>query len=387
LAAVLSGPLSQAAPLAVNRRVVVLVPGTEVVCAVPELPAKNAARLAQLAPYALEEQLATEIDAMHFAVGKRGASGKTPVAAVLRERMEQWLAALADAGIQPDVVCAESTVIPDDGPATLIVDAGLVYVRQPSAPGFVLDAQPLDETLQLAIGQVEGDAGTSVLRDVRVYVTQSDYEEQQGVFDGLNESVPGIQVKLLPEGPLPLFAKLAASDVSVNLLSGAYERKSSLAASFAPWRYAAVLLGVAALLHLSYSGVRLWQSVRAERELDKQIRELAMQTLPGIVLNDPRDARKQVEARLGMLKQNDGGGELLGSLSVLREALTQTPGTRIEALFYRTRTIDLRITAPNVDALDKILQAANAAGLSTQIQSATPRDNKVEGRLQLKSGA
>src|SRR5204863_9323553 len=71
LGAVLTGPLSQAAALAAGRRVVAVVPAVDVVLAEPELPAKNLNRLAQLAPFALEELLATDIEAIHFPVRKR----------------------------------------------------------------------------------------------------------------------------------------------------------------------------------------------------------------------------------------------------------------------------------------------------------------------------
>ncbi len=385
LGAVLTGPLSQAAVLAVTRRVIVLAPATEVVCAEPELPAKNATRLAQLAPFALEEQLATDIDAMHFAVGKRGPNGQTPVGAVRREQFESWLAMLSATGIEPDVVCAESSVIPvTNGGATLIVDRGLLYVRHAHAPGLVLDVQPLREAFHLAL---VGEAGAHVLGDLQLYATQPDYEQFQSEFDALRNTFPGLQIKLLPEGPLPLFAPQAMNDSTLNFLCGKYQRKSSFATSFAPWRYAAVLLGIAALLHFGYGGINLWRSTRAERDVDQEIRQLTQQTLAGVTLNDTRDARKQFESRLAMAKQGGVHRGLLSSLATLGDALSQAPQSRIEALSYRTQTVDLRITAPNVDALDKIQQAASAAGLNAQIQSATPHDNKVEGRLQLKSGA
>lgn len=389
LGSVLTGPIAQAAPLAANRRVIVLIPATEVTSAEPELPAKNATKLAQLAPYALEEQLATDIDSMHFAVGKRGINGKTPVAAVHRERFESWLTALRAGGIEPDAMYSEAAVVPSPGEstgATIIVDNNLVYARHSQSPAFVIDAEPLEESLHLALGQtLDGD--NPILRDLQVFVAQEDYDRSPSAFEAIAQRIQGLQIKLLPEGALPLFALEAAKNSAVDFLCGAYERKSSFSASFEPWRYAAVLVGVAAVLHFSYSGIRLWQASGVEKNLDRQIRELVVQTLPGTTLDDPRNGRKQFESRLSAARQGGGNGDLLMSLATLGQALAQAPDTRIEALSYRTQTIDLRVTAPNVDALDKIQQSTTAAGLVTQIQSATPRDSKVEGRLQLKSGA
>jgi general secretion pathway protein L len=397
LGSVLSGPLSQAAPLAANRRVIVLIPGTEVISAEPQLPAKSATRLLQLAPYALEEQLATDIDAMHFAVGKREASGKTPVAAVQRVNIEQWFKSLSDSGIQADAIYSESSLIPNGAGTTngttLIVDRGLVYVRRATSPGLVLDVQPIEEAFQLLLGgqaeggQSEGEQSEQVLGDLQLYATQDDYEQNPNVFETLRGSVPGLQIKLLPEGPLPLFALQAVGDEPVNFLCGPYARKSSIAASLAPWRYAAVLLGIAAFFHFTYNGIQLWTTSRAEREVDKQIRELVAQTVPGMNLNDTRDARKQFEARLGMLKQSGGQGNLIGTLTTLRDALAEAPDTRVEAILYRMQTLDLRLTAPSIDALDKITQAASASGFAASLKSTTSRDNKYEGQLQLKPGA
>src|SRR5512139_927942 len=65
------GSLEQAATEAPGRKVVVLVPGTDVLLSEPELPPKNAAKLAQIVPFALEEQLASDVETLHFAIGKR----------------------------------------------------------------------------------------------------------------------------------------------------------------------------------------------------------------------------------------------------------------------------------------------------------------------------
>jgi len=392
LGAVIRGPLSQAAALASNRRVVVIVPAVDVVLAEPELPAKNAARLAQLVPFALEEQLATDIDNMHFAVGKRGANGKAPAAAVLREHMERWLAELGQAGIRADALHAETSLLPPtNGGVTLVLDQNLLYVQPINAAGFVLDTQPLADALHFALphitalGDVPGETEEQPIPgDLQMFIAQDDFEAQQTALAEFRDTHTGLQTRLLPEGPLPLFATQIAQGTPLNLLCGPFERKSSLSASLQPWRYAAVLFGIAVCLQLIYGGLRLWQTTRAERQVDAQIRELAAQTLPGINVTDTRDVRKQFEERLGALNRSGPRGDLLTGLVALGDALVQAKDTRLEALQYHTQTIDLRVTAPNFDTLDKIQQAAVASGVDTKIQSSTQRDNKVEGRLQLK---
>jgi len=56
-----SGPVADALGAAQDRRVVLLLPGSEITLAEPELPVRGAARLAQAVPFALEEQLASDV--------------------------------------------------------------------------------------------------------------------------------------------------------------------------------------------------------------------------------------------------------------------------------------------------------------------------------------
>ena len=76
---------------------------------------------------------------------------------------------------------------------------------------------------------------------------------------------------------------------------------------------------------------------------------------------------------------------MLATIGTLAEAIGRTPGTNVEALSYRDRTIDLRVLAPSVDALDQIRHFAAERGMTATIQSAAPRDSKYEGRMQFKS--
>src|SRR5690606_35238517 len=68
------------AAAAAGRRVALLVPGTDVALFSVQLPPGNEARLQQLAPLALEEQVSEDLENLHFAVGARdGQSGQVPV--------------------------------------------------------------------------------------------------------------------------------------------------------------------------------------------------------------------------------------------------------------------------------------------------------------------
>src|SRR5690606_3089436 len=136
LGSVQSGTLAEAAPQTIGRRVILLVPGPDVLLAEPVLPLKSGAKLAQIVPFALEEQLATDVEDLHFAVGKRDGRPGTPVAVVSRARMQEWQDTLTAAGIHADSIYAETAALPvTPNGVTLVIDAARVYVRRENAHG------------------------------------------------------------------------------------------------------------------------------------------------------------------------------------------------------------------------------------------------------------
>ena len=67
-----SGSLTDAAAAADGARVVLVLPGDEVSLLRATLPPRSGKRVGALVPFALEDQLAAEIDTLHFAVGVQG---------------------------------------------------------------------------------------------------------------------------------------------------------------------------------------------------------------------------------------------------------------------------------------------------------------------------
>jgi general secretion pathway protein L len=376
-----SGLLAEAAPLAAGRRVNVLIPGTDALLAEPVLPLKTGAKLAQVVPFALEEHLATDVEDLHFAVGKREARPGTPVTVVSHARMAAWLGALREAGLGADAIYAETSGLPETpNGVTLLIDGNRVYVRRENTPGAVLEVEPLIEALQLALA-----SGEESREHVSIYVSETDYERERDLLEGLREFTASLQLKLLPDGPLPLLAGAVARHAPVNLLQGRYAAKTKLNVSFAPWRYAAILAVVFFATHLGLKAWQYFQYRGAETRLDAEIADVYQQAMPGAAVPPPALARKQMESRLAQLRGSGPVSGMMTTLVTLGDALAQTPGANIEAISYRDNITDLRVLAPSVDALDHISKVAGSRGLSAKIEAANPRESKFEGRLKLRN--
>jgi general secretion pathway protein L len=375
-----SGPLADALSLSQSRRTCIVLPAADVTLARPDLPpVRGAARIAQAVPFALEDNLASDLDHLHFAIGPRDpSSSATPVAIVAHTTLERWRAAWDAAGIRPDAAYAESSLVPVAPSAlVLLLDEGTLHVSRADNVCYALDAQPLAVALDVALGEK-----TEPGEHVTFYATPAEYEANKDTIEGLRVRTATLQVKLLPDGPLPLLAAQLPEAQAINLLQGEYAAPSSFGTQLKQWRLPAALAAALLLAFVGAQGLKLWQLRQAEKQLDAQIAATFNQILPGQPIVDARAQIQGVLTRAG-----GGGGALLPAMSLLAQAVAQAPATRVELLSYRSGVLELRILAPTVEALDTIKQTMASGGANVELQSANPREQQVEGRLQVRLGA
>ncbi|MGH8209210.1 MAG: type II secretion system protein GspL, partial [Steroidobacteraceae bacterium] len=317
-----SGPLSLAAPRSTGRRICVLVPGTDVLVAEPELPSKAGTKLQQLVPYALEEQLADDIDDLHFAIGKRPAdSTRTPVAVVTRALMDQWLTTLKSNGLEPEAMYADSDLLPQNpGQSVALLEEDIVVVRPPSGTPVTLPADALQEALEMA--QSSSPEGGGAGRGLILYTGAPEWHEHSAQVEALRERFDGIKIQLLANGPLALFAQQLPTATPTNLLQGPYTPTTSRAVGFRAWRVAAMLLACLVGLHVAGKAAELSLLKRNEHTLDVSIREAFQTAMPGE--SSTPNARQLMEQRLAAARAGGTSG-LLPALAALVQARSAAP--------------------------------------------------------------
>jgi type II secretion system protein L len=175
----------------------------------------------------------------------------------------------------------------------------------------------------------------------------------------------------------------------VNLLQGAYARRSGLAAYWPAWRTAAALAAMLLCLLLVADGLELLRLRRETAALDQRIAQAVNYTFPG---SGPlKDTARDVEARLrsvGSGTDPRASREFLDSMRAVSQAIAAVTGTRIEGLSYKPGSLELRLRAPAVDALDRVQKLiSQTAGLRAELQSTNADGNEVRGRIQVRRAA
>jgi general secretion pathway protein L len=395
-----TGSLAEAAQHKAGRRICVLGPASDVLLTDAEVPVKSGTRYQQIVPFALEEQLAEDIESLHFAVGKRvGDASRIPVAVVSRALIDGWLNHLRDAGIVPDCLYADSSLVPENpGQAVLVLSGDSVILRATDKPPVTLPLTALAEALELlrpaaapaavtepavadlSRSAVAGFGGNGLV----VYAGEAEWQQYGATIEAVRGEFERLSVQLLPDGPLGLFAQSLPGTSAINLLQGTYAPASPLAGGFKAWRIAAAMLVGLLVLHGIGSAAQLMMLKRAERRLDDSIGETFEQAMPGE--HNSSNARRRMEARMASLQGSTDSSGLLAMLSAVAQARSGATGTAVQALSYRQGMLELQVTAPGAAALDHISQQLRTGGWQADLTSGTSSSGAYQGRIQMKAG-
>ena len=374
------GPLAQAAGDAGGRRIAAVVPSSDVLMTEVELPQKSGVRPQQIAPFALEEQLAADIETLHFAVGTRDEhSGRTPVAVVTRTLMAQWLSALAAEGLAPAVVCGEAGLLPENpGHTVVMIDGDTLSVRRAGQTPLALPADDMAAALEASLGP------TLAEDNLIVYATPQDWNRHSSAAEALRGRCASLKVQLLNAGPLPLLAPQLAGGHYINLLAGDFALKNTFGSDWRRWRLAAVLAVALFAVHIGGLSLELLQQQRSERALDEAIGNVARRAIPG----DPGTGavRSRVEQRLLSAQSQSGGSGLLSALAALAQAVSGVNGTSVQALSYREGGLDLKLKAGDAASLERVDQALRNGGWQAELTSGSAAGSAYEGRIQMRPG-
>jgi general secretion pathway protein L len=372
------GALAQAAGEATGRRVAAIVPSSDVLTTEIELPQKSGVRPQQLAPYALEEQLAADIETLHFALGGRDDhTGRTTVAVVTRSLMDQWLAALRAQGLAPEVLCAEAALLPENpGHTVVMLDGDMLSVRRAGQPPLALPAADMAAALEASLGaQLSGD-------DLIIYATPHDWQRHSSDAEALRSRCASLKVQLLTSGPLPLLAPQLAAGHFINLLTGDFALKTSFDSDWRRWRLAAVLAATLFAVHIGGLSLELVQQHRSERALDAAIGAVARRALPG----DPGTGavRSRIEQQLLAAQSQAGGSGLLSALAALAQAVNGVNGASVQTLSFREGGLDLALKASDAASLERVDQALRSGGWQAELTSGAAAGSAYEGRIRMR---
>lgn len=356
------------ATLAGARHVIVLVPSEQVVLLETDAVSARRAQLAKAVPFALEDQLASPVEELHFALSEQVAGARLGVAVLARTVLQGWICTLEQLGIRADAIVPDFLAVPvPRDAAAVFIEPDRTLLRWGPAHACVCETAALGQWLAViapAAVQVH-DFRQAPRLDLPVEVAR--YHERQS-------------------DPLALLGQALAREPSINLLQGEFTPNHRHAPARTLWRRAALLAAAVAVLALAYAGA---DYLRLKRESDRL--ELAQHaalraSLPEFadVAGDPRQL---MQSALTRMRGGGATGGLLPLLGSVGPVLSATTRVSLKSMEYRNATLELGLRAPDVPTLDLVReQLANLGGLKAEVTAAATSDKGVDGRLRISGG-
>ncbi|MDH5326756.1 MAG: type II secretion system protein GspL [Gammaproteobacteria bacterium] len=419
------GDAATASNHATACKVIVLVSGFDILLTDVALPVMNKQRLTKALPFAMEEQLVSDLDLLHFATGRRTATGTISCAVLERTVLESWLRKFKQAGLHPDVICSEAELLPyEEGNWSVVADTGdlgelRISLRLDEQKALTLDLENLPhflagqyealddeqrpEKLSLVLTEDQSNRQTLISLDDAILVDGSEptIDQPAGVHNGnaiaqevlqeLKEFCKkhDIAFDFTPseQSHLSVLAQQYEDGRVTNLLQGEYSRSEQLGKMLRPWRAAAAVLAAWMLLQSGLFVSEYRQLASEEQELRNQITQVFKQAFPetrSIV-----DPKLQMEKGLRQLQQGSVTNvSLFSLLSQAGKIFNETQSVTLNSIRFDGGKLDVDIHIADLESLDKLkARLINEAKLEVDIVSASSRDQKVESRLQLKQSS
>ncbi|MBD3620401.1 MAG: hypothetical protein HUJ28_13095 [Chromatiales bacterium] len=363
------GRFAELARTCEDARLLWLVPSEDVLLTEVTIP--NRRELNRATPYVLEDELAEDVENLHFAFGKAEDNDPVPVAVVSRERLQAWLTSLESNGLYPHALVPDVLALPlTEGHVSLLLEGRRGLLRTGPACGLVADDRAFEPLLLTAL---EAASTTPAGLDVwRCGETRTPIPRPAGT---------PVKEQPCTGNPLTLIPAAWGRYPPLNLLQGAF-RSRRLARRHAPWWIAAALAAGWLLLTFAQDLLQYSELRHLRAEYQGAMRTLYLDTFPDA--SRVPDPRLLMEQRLETFRASMRGGtgtSFLTMLDTAGGAITDLDEVRINLITFRNGRLELELETGDAGTLEQIKQSIQANGLNASLQSVDTQGSRVVGRL------
>lgn len=337
------------------------------------LPTRSRRKIMQALPYALEDRLLGDPESLHFAY-RNESDGSLSVAISARERLRVWMEALAQAGIQPAVLCPATLMVPwalDCWSLAFVTDE--ILVRTGSAYGFVTPFS--QDPPSLLIASTQEAARSQKMPEYLVVFSPPSGFSAESWGEKLQAPVRVEKTSLWdrPEDPV----------APLNLLQGQFEPKGQLNSSLRPYLPAAAMLLIWLLGNVGFDLGEWWKLRRQHQEYSSEMNALLLSTFPETktVLDPAAQMQRSIDNLLAKTGHRDR--DLLPLLTKTATAMRSDNRVRLRGIRYADQSLTLELSWPAPANPDTLKSALEAVGVRTEVLAMTPRANDVDGRFRL----
>lgn len=374
-------------------RLVGLLPGDEALYCFAEIPARQARYIRQALPFAVEEQLAQDIDTVHLALGRQEDRGYR-VTAVDHQRMGWWRSCYGDwDGLQLEAIYPDGALLPvadHDWVICLAGDEALVANRR----GEWLTMRPENLSVFARTLAVPREEEVIAELDIAVYASEQWFSENEALMTELAATpLLAVSRKPLEGNVVELLAQAHHHQLCAptNLCQDQYSASENSQHPLTPWKPA---IAIAALWFLLLTGGQVALGYYHKQQatgIQQQAMAIYHEVFPDDRRASPANVRRVLEGQLRAAGQQGGDAGFITLMKQTGQQYSRLPGSQAiqfsSVNYSRSRAelvVDVR--ADTFEKLNALRSGIAGQGMEASIGSVVNDDGGARARLTVSGG-
>ncbi len=374
-----------------NHALFIMVPGSQCLFIEAHIPAKSPRQIRAALPYSVEEQLAQNVETLHFAIGEQNEKGNSIALAVDKPLMSEWLKYFDKAEITPKQMTADYLCVPAIADSChVIVEEQTARVRFSDGRGFSCDVDLLDMLLQNEVLQQNDDSHddkshedksseekikpklllqtTDELGEEQMQNLQQDWEVQQIILDDA----------------FIFLARNINSKNAINLMQASFIRKPRSSKTWLTWRLPAIAASIVVALQLVTWGIDYWRLSQQKNAIKTAQLTIYKKAFPAEKrINNPV---RLMRSRLKALGSSSTENHFLPLLEKFSQAAIAIETTQLTSLSYKAKKGEINIDyiAPDLATIERFQNELKALNLEVKPGASNAAGESYTGRMTIK---
>ena len=367
----------------VTTPVTIVMRGQQVVATKVELDAKQKKHAAKLIPFELEDELSSNVDAVHFAYGQF-TEKFVPVLYAEKDTCAAPLDDLTGEG------CDVRAALPDylmlrraEGGITVLLEGGLISARISDDWGFTIE-------LELAPMLFERLTQHSALKDgppTNILLVAESLQECDTLktllpSDWLQDDTINIDVV---EGGFWDSLDIASSNASaLNLRRGRFARQLPVRRWWSHWKLPSIFIATAFVVAMLVQYMAYLSAKSEEQSIREDINAVYLQAVPNGRLGDPE---RVLESRLkSTSKTSNEPTNFMFLLSKVTDVIASDANTSLSSYSYsgEQRALQLTLEFASLGALSDFRAALQKRGVASDSPRTTSVGDRYQARMKIR---
>ncbi len=345
------------------KQLFVLLPGQSIALLQAKLPKMSAAELAEALPFAVEDQIADDVESIYFVKGEVTAE-TTTVAAIQREDFLQLYQALKKLGLNVTAILPDCLALhrkPEHWSIAFIDDA--VLWRRGDQLGASFDIDQFELCWPMIVQSYGNQMPVAI--DVMGDVQKHGHLFDQGFSSALTWH--------------PTASWLDASELlkqpAINLLQGKYRLHTRLSRIKKRWLQCGSVAVVCLLLLFGMNLSGYFYMHQQNTALIGEIQSAMAQAQ--LESKDPAEARDLITERLGHFKSLQAQNTMIEMLQLVGPVLHKDPHWQAESMDYAKSRLTITLQEQGQASVQGLITQLENTGLKVQQLSSRGANNQV----------